>query len=219
MKNHMEVKCKRITILITAWLALASECTVHATADNNPGTKALHQPSAGRARPSNATAAASPLNNFETGTRVTCCGLCDHKRDFYAGAGDNTWESSYYGSINQFDAVQDCLPLEVFVNCKFNPYWVWSSHTSNSVLTPLHKSMAILTVAADLIGPIASLFVRYPNTTFLASCAGVGVACFLANFDEDPRRNNPGYEIQTMDLDNTWGWVAYGGCNFKISGS
>lgn len=201
-----------------AVLAMLFVCTMRADAGNESATEALTQPSAINAQRLHAADDDAFLQNFEAGTRISYFWLRDRKRDFNSGV-DNT-PGSFYGSINQLDAVENALPIKVFVNYKFSPYWgvelTYDQIRANTI-TQIdgHADGTI-----NLIGPVASFFGRYPNATRFTPYAGIGVAYFFSKFDENPLWHDPPgrNEIQNMDLNNTCGWVAYGGSAIKISG-
>lgn len=156
--------------------------------------------------------------HLEIGTRVTYFWLTDSKRDPNSGIDDSP--GSFYGSINELDGKQDYLPLKIFVDYKFNRYFgaelTWDQFRADTITqNDGHTDGSI-----NLIGPIASLFARCPTDTRFTPYVGGGIAYFFADFEENSVWHDPPGrgEIQTMDLNNEWAWLFYGGCNINISG-
>jgi outer membrane protein W len=155
-------------------------------------------------------------DHLEIGTRITYFSLRDDKRDPLSGI--DGAPGSFYGSINQLDAVQNYLPLKLFVDYKFCPYGgielTWDRIQADTI-TQLdgHTDGTI-----RLTGPIGSIFGRYPNGTRCTPYAGMGVGYFFAQFAENESWHNPrGDFLQLFDLDNAWGWLVYGGLDVRLA--
>ncbi len=155
-------------------------------------------------------------NHLEIGTRTTYFQLQDHHRDFLGG-------DRFYGSINELEIQQIYLPLKVFVAYKVNPYWgVELTAEKLSVETwsrpDPQDGYPWTDGTINLMGPVFSVFARYPNATGFTPYAGVGVAYFFADFDADPAWHHPADKIdydpsfyQDFKLDNTLAWLGYVG--------
>jgi outer membrane protein W len=154
-------------------------------------------------------------DHLEIGTRVTYFMLHDDHRDFDGG-------NRFFGSINDLDVDQQYLPIKLFVAYKFNPYWgaelmveqldveTWSRRPDGASWTD---------GTINLLGPIASVFGRYPNATIFTPYAGVGVGYFFASFDADPKWHNKNGDnsfLLDMSLDDTLGWVGYIGLTARF---
>ena len=150
-------------------------------------------------------------DHLEIGTRITWFSLRDDKRDPLSGI--DGAPGSFYGSINQLDTVQNYLPLKLFVDYKFCPYGgielAWDYFSVRTITQVDGHTDGDL----NLMGPMLSVFVRCPNSTPLTPYAGLGVAYYRVNFDENPDWHAPPGrpEIQTMDFDHTYGLFCYGG--------
>ncbi|TAN35885.1 MAG: porin family protein [Verrucomicrobia bacterium] len=154
--------------------------------------------------------------DLEIGTRSTWVYLTDHQRDINA---TTAAMGSFYGSIDQLDAVQNYWPLKPFIDYKLCPYGgielAWDSLTARTITRGDGHTDGDLSI----MGPMVSVFVRYPNTTGLTPYAGVGVAYYRVDFDEDADWHVPPgrSEIQTMDFDHTYGVFGYGGLIWKFA--
>lgn len=165
----------------------------------------------------------SPLDDFEFGTRITHFILNDSKRD---PAAVRASDGSFYGSITELDAKQSYMPVKLFVDYKMTPYWgfdlTWDQFRADTITrSDGHNDGTI-----ELKGPIVSIFGRLPNESIVTPYAGFGFGYFLGNFDEEYRwqyaiqddgtyKNGAGWS-QTMDLDNSFGWVVYAGAAIEI---
>ena len=161
-------------------------------------------------------------DHLEIGTRVTYFMLHDDRRDW-----DWTYKSQFFGSINNLDVNQQYLPVKLFVAYKFNPYWgleltveqlgveTWSRPPDGASWTD---------GTINLLGPIASVFGRYPNATIFTPYAGVGAGYFFADFDADPgwhhpasvKNYDPSYR-QDFRMDDALGWIGYVGLMVNLN--
>ena len=160
-------------------------------------------------------------DHVEVGTRITYFMLRDDHRDFFGG-------NRFYGSINDLDVKQQYLPIKVFVAYKFNPYFgvelsleqldveTWSRNPQDG------NSWTDGTI--NLIGPIASVYARYPNATRFTPYAGLGLGYFFADFDYNAAWHHPA-DVQNYDptfyqefqLDDSLGWLVYGGVTANLT--
>lgn len=153
--------------------------------------------------------------NIEIGTRATWVYLTDHQRDINAVGAS---EGSFYGSINQLNPVQNNWPLKPFMAYKFCPHTglelAWDSFSARTIT----RSDGHTDGDLNLMGPMLSYFIRYPNATGLTPYAGVGVVYYHVDFDEDASWHYPrGSFTQLMDFDHTYGLLGYGGLMWKFA--
>lgn len=175
---------------------------------------ALALPLLGRAEP--AAPVLSCWTNLEIGTRSTWVSLTDHRRDFNA---TSVSMGSFYGSINQLNAIPNYWPLKPFVDYKFCPYGgvelAWDYFSVRTITRGDGHTDGDL----NLMGPMLSVFVRCPTDFKLTPFAGAGLVYYKVDFSEDPDWHAPPGrpEIQTMDFDHTWGLFVYGGVIWNIT--
>lgn len=162
-------------------------------------------------------------DHLEIGTRVTYFWLHDDYRNWGT---DNL--NHFTGSINNLEIQQQYLPVKLFVAYKINPYWgvelaaeqleveTWSRPEATA-LEPVPGS-PWTDGTINLVGPIASVFGRYPNATRFTPYAGVGAGYFFADFSEDAQWHHPrDGRFQALDLDDTYGGVVYVGVMARIN--
>jgi opacity protein-like surface antigen len=152
-------------------------------------------------------------DHLEIGTRVTYFMLHDDRRDYDGG-------NRFFGSINNLDVDQQYLPVKLFVAYKFNPYWgteltveqldveTWSRRPDGDSWTD---------GTINLLGPIASVFGRYPNATIFTPYAGVGAGYFFADFDANPTWRHSGSIYQDFRVDDALGWIGYVGLMVNLN--
>jgi outer membrane protein W len=206
-------------IISTACCAIAPVCRAQ-------DEKAPQKPVAESSRPAPAITQEQNnwIENLEVGTRLTYFSIKDNKRDVNAVSTDM---GSFYGSITELKAVQNYMPLKVFVDYKVNPYWgvelTWDQVQADTITrSDGHNDGAI-----NVKGPILSVFARYPNYSVVTPYAGIGLAYLFSDFEEDYYwqyaiyrdsgiHKNGDEWSQTMDLDNAVGWVVYAGASIQI---
>ena len=164
----------------------------------------------------NAVEADGWWKNFEIGTRSTWVYLTDHQRDVNA---TSATMGSFYGSINQLNSVQNYWPFKPFVDYKFCPYGGVELAWDYCSVRTITRGDGHTDGDLNIMGPMLSVFVRYPNTTDLTPYAGAGVAYYRVDFNEDADWHNPPGrpEILTMDFDHTYGLFGYGGVIWKFA--
>ena len=163
-------------------------------------------------------------NNFEIGTRVNYFWLHDDKRGAVQLPGN---AGNYYGSLNELIEVEDPWPVKVFVDYKFSPYWgvelTWDQIKAKTYTQVDPTSQSSFGGYSDgtlsLIGPEASIFGRLPNDTIFTPYVGIGAVYYFAGNSENPGWAHPYDDFyQKFDMNNTWGWLVYAGCDIAVSG-
>ncbi len=154
-------------------------------------------------------------DRVEVGTRVTYFKLEDDQKNAEA---TSKAEGSFYGSITELDAQQNYIPLKLFVDYKFTKY-VGAEVTVDEIQADtITRSDGHNDGTVDMWGPIVSLFGRYPNSTRFIPYAGAGMVYFWSDFKEEESWKHGNGNDQTFDLDDSTGWVAYGGVSAKVTG-
>ncbi|MCX6997474.1 MAG: outer membrane beta-barrel protein [Kiritimatiellaeota bacterium] len=156
-------------------------------------------------------------DHVEVGTRITYFILQDDHRDFHGG-------NRFWGSINDLDVKQQYLPIKLFVAYKFNPYFgveltmeQLAVETWSRPPNPLDGTTGT-DGTINLMGPLASVFARYPNATRFTPYAGLGLGYFFASFDYEAVWHHPAdfrsYDptfYQDFKLDDSLAWLLYAG--------
>lgn len=165
--------------------------------------------------------------HLQIGTRITGFMLLKDKSD------------SFIGSIDQLDEEQDLLPTKLYADWYFSPYWgldlTWDHATAKTATqdktdTPTHSDGSF-----KISGPIISLIGRYPNPSDWIPYGGAGVAIMSARFDAatwwytgfpsesdweeygSPSQTLNGLNRVIEPKKNAIGYVAFGGCDYKIT--
>ena len=153
--------------------------------------------------------------HLELGTRSTWFRL--HKRTRNG--------STFYGSIDELDAVQDYWPYKVFASYAFCPYGgldlTWD-RVEFDTITRLdgHNDGTV-----EMRGPILSAFGRYPNQTRFVPYGGAGIAYLFTDFHatsdwryalRGEHSEYYGFE-QEFDLKETTAWVFYLGVSAALT--
>ncbi len=153
--------------------------------------------------------------HLEVGTRSTWFRLLSRHQN----------GSTFYGSIDELDAVQNHWPLKVFASYAFCPYGgidlTWDQVEFDTITrTDGHNDGTV-----DLHGPILSAFGRYPNETRFVPYGGIGVGYLFSDFHptadwryalRGEHTDYYGFE-QEFDLKDTTAWVAYVGVSMALS--
>ena len=152
---------------------------------------------------------------LEAGTRSTGFMLSERRKS----------SSTFYGSIDRLDAVQNFWPIKAFVDWVFTPRCGIELTWDQVQFDTITRSDGHNDGTVDLRGPILSAFARYPNSTVVTPRMGVGAAFMQADFHEDYRwryalkdaeqTSYYGFE-QSFRLDDAWGWVVDGGLSIRV---
>jgi len=117
------------------------------------------------------------LERFSIGTRITHYELKTNRKD----------NPTFLGHINQMEAIQDHAPTKLYADwwfCRYSGLELTWDHVKARTHNEDPEGISDGNMIAR--GPIATVMLRYPNTTRVTPHVGVGMAFMSVSFDEEP---------------------------------